>query len=233
MNVLIVHAHHEPRSFCSAMKDVAAEELAAAGHEVVVSDLYAMGFDPVSDRRNFTTVYDGDYLKQQLEERHATKHGGFAPDVEQEIAKLEACDLLMFVFPLWWFGMPAILKGWVDRVAVAGRIYGGGKWYDHGIGAGKRAIAVMTTGGPESMYLEGSLNGSMDALMYPVNHGVFWFLGFSPLPQEVAWGPAHVDEATRAAMLDRWRGRVRGVFEEAVIEYPGLAAFNEDGSPKG
>ena len=113
MNVFIVLAHAEPRSFNGALYDVAREALGAAGHDVVTSDLYAMGFDPVSDRRNFTTVRDPDYLKQQAEESHATKTGGFAADVEAEIAKIEACDLMIWQFPLWWFGLPGILKGWV------------------------------------------------------------------------------------------------------------------------
>jgi Flavodoxin-like fold len=85
------------------------------GDAVVTSDLYAQRFDPVSDRRNFTSVFDADYLKQGTEERHATAVDGFAPDLEREIRKLESCDLLVFSFPLWWFAMPAILKGWVDR----------------------------------------------------------------------------------------------------------------------
>src|SRR5690348_10361819 len=114
MNVLIVHAHHEPKSFCSALSRQAAQTLRNLGHAVTVSDLYAMNFNPVSDRRNFTTVHDPDYLKQQFEERHASDNHGFAPDLEAEIQKLEAADLLLFTFPIWWFALPAILKGWVD-----------------------------------------------------------------------------------------------------------------------
>src|SRR5450432_813587 len=110
MKVLIVHAHHEPKSFCSALYRRAVDTLTNAGHEVVTSDLYAMGFDPVSDRRNFTSVADPDYLKQQMEERLASDDSGFAPALEAEITKLEACDLLIFTFPLWWFALPAILK---------------------------------------------------------------------------------------------------------------------------
>src|SRR6516225_2630860 len=60
MSVFIVHAHPEPRSFNGAMTRAAAAALKEAGHELAVSDLYAMGFDPVSDRHNFTTVNDPD-----------------------------------------------------------------------------------------------------------------------------------------------------------------------------
>jgi NAD(P)H dehydrogenase (quinone) len=72
MKVFIVHAHHEPKSFNGALTEAAIAALMANGHETCVSDLYAMGFDRVSDRRNFTATVDGDYLKQQGEEAHAT-----------------------------------------------------------------------------------------------------------------------------------------------------------------
>ncbi len=96
MNVFIVHAHAEPRSFNGAMFQTAQETLRAAGHAVVTSDLYAMKFDPVSDRRNFITVKNPDYFKQQIEEMHATEVGGFAPDVEAELRKMEGCDLMIW-----------------------------------------------------------------------------------------------------------------------------------------
>ena len=143
LNVLIVHAHHEPKSFCNALFRHAVQTLSDAGHAVVTSDLYAQRFDPVSDRRNFTSVFDADYLKQGTEERHATAVDGFAPDLECEIRKLESCDLLVFSFPLWWFAMPAILKGWVDRTFAYSRIFGGTRMYENGLGQGRRRPLVV------------------------------------------------------------------------------------------
>ena len=95
MKVLVVYWHPEPRSFNGAMFRTACEALAAAGHEVKTSDLHGMGFDPVSSRKNFTTVKDPDYLKLQIEEMNATETNGFAPEVEAEIAKVEWCDLMI------------------------------------------------------------------------------------------------------------------------------------------
>ena len=133
MNALIVYAHHESASFCGAMLRTATAALRAAGHTVVVSDLYAMGFDPVSDRRNFTTVADTTRLRQQAEEAHAYQEGGFAPALHTEMDKLAACDLLILLFPIWWLGLPAILKGWVDRVFAVGVAYGGGRCFGSGV----------------------------------------------------------------------------------------------------
>lgn len=204
LKYLIIHAHHEPKSFNAALMAKATAALQAAGHEVQISDLYAMQFDPVSDRRNFTSVADPAYLKQQVEERHATQHNTFSPDIEAEMVKLAWCDVLIFQFPLWWFGMPAILKGWVDRVLAAGRIYGGGKWYSGGFAVGKRAMVSMTTGGPEAMYQHNCLEPAMEILLIPIEHGVFWFNGFSVLPAFIAWSAAHGTDADRAAVLDRY-----------------------------
>jgi NAD(P)H dehydrogenase (quinone) len=70
--VLIVHAHHEPKSFCSALKDTARTGFRETGAQVHVTDLYAEKFNPVSDRCNFVTVANPDFLKQQQEEEYAT-----------------------------------------------------------------------------------------------------------------------------------------------------------------
>jgi NAD(P)H dehydrogenase (quinone) len=113
MKVLIVYWHPEPQNFNAAMFHEACATLRAAGHEVKTSNLYEMHFDPVSSRKNFTTVKDINYLKLQLEEMNATELGSFAEEVESEINKLEWCDLMIWQFPLWWFGLPAVLKGWV------------------------------------------------------------------------------------------------------------------------
>ena len=100
MNVFLVYAHAEPKSFNGALFRAAQHTLQAAGHTVEVSDLYGRNFDPVSDRRNFKTVKNPDFFKQQIEEMHATEVGGFAPDVEAELRKMEACDLMNWQFPL-------------------------------------------------------------------------------------------------------------------------------------
>jgi NAD(P)H dehydrogenase (quinone) len=172
MNVFIINAHAEPKSFNGAMFRAAHETMSVAGHSVQVSDLYAMKFDPVSDRRNFTTVKGAEYFKQQIEEMHATEVVGFAPDVEAEMRKAEWCDLMIWQFPLWWFGLPAILKGWVDRVFAMGRTYGGDRFYENGVFKGKRAMLSVTTGGPAEEYQAGGFNGDIHAVLRPIHRGM-------------------------------------------------------------
>jgi len=228
MRVFIVHAHHEPQSFNGAMTREADAALRSAGHEVVISDLYAMNFDPVSDRRNFVTVKDPARLRQQAEEAYAAEHEGFAPDIQAEMVKLFLCDALILQFPLWWFGLPGILKGWVDRVfASGGRIYGGGKWYDRGVFAGKRAICSLTTGGTAAMYTREGLSGPIDWILYPVNHGILYFTGFTVIEPFLVHGPARIGQDERLAHLVRYRERVLGLATAPTIAYPKLADYDE------
>jgi NAD(P)H dehydrogenase (quinone) len=227
LRVSIVHAHPEAKSFNGAMTREAKAALTAAGHEVAVSDLYAMKFDPVSDRRNFLTVDDPDYFRQQAEEAHAAKYDGFAADIAQEMDKLFWCDALILQFPLWWFGLPAMLKGWVDRVfASGGKIYGGGKWYDRGVFAGKRAMCSATIGGPASMYTGRGLNGAIDSILFPVNHGILYFTGFTVVEPFLVHAPARIGAEERAAHLVRYRERVLGLATAPVISYPRLDDYD-------
>ena len=228
LRVFIVHAHPEPQSFNGALTATATEALRAAGHEVQVSNLYALKWDPVSDRRNFTTTKDAAYFKQQTEELHASANDGFASDIQAELDKLDWCDALIFQFPLWWFGLPAILKGWVDRVFAMGRVYGGGKWYDAGVFRGKRALCSVTTGGPTSIYMPDGLNGDIQAVLEPINHGMFYFTGFDVLPPFIVYGPARMSAEQRAAELQRYRDCVLQLDTLAPIAYPKLAEFGPD-----
>ena len=228
MKFFIVYAHAEPKSFNSALTHYGKEVLEVAGHEVIISDLYAMQFDPVSDRRNFTAQKDSDYYRQQVEEMYATEVDGFAPDIKAEMEKLEWCDVLIFQFPLWWFGLPAILKGWVDRVFAAGRIYGGGKWYDKGVFQGKKAMLSLTTGGRATMYSETGLNGNIHDILFPINHGIFRFVGFDVLPPFIVWSPNHTDDEHRQAYLEEYKQRLLTINQTQAIAYPSLQDYDDN-----
>jgi NAD(P)H dehydrogenase (quinone) len=218
MNIFLVFAHPEPQSFNGAMVRTAIAALEAAGHAVQVSDLYAQAFDPVSDRRNFTTVHDAAYFKQQAEELHATAHQGFAGDVEAELQKLAWCDVLIWQFPLWWFGVPAVLKGWVDRVFAMGRAYGSGRLYENGPFQGKRALLSLTTGGHAADYEPGGLQGELAGILRPLHRGMLQFTGFTVLAPHVVYGPARQSPQERAGALATWAARLPALAEEAPLE---------------
>src|SRR4051794_6475783 len=120
MKVLLVFAHPEPRSLNGALRDVAVTELEVLGHEVQVSDLYAQRWKSEVDRADFPPLEAGARLRPAGASGRAFATGALTPDVKAEQEKLLWADTLILQFPLWWFSMPAILKGWVDRVCSYG-----------------------------------------------------------------------------------------------------------------
>ena len=108
MRFLLIYAHPVEDSFQSAIHRCVVEALAEAGHEVDDCDLYAEGFQPVLTRAERKTYHE------------VSANRAFAA---KEIERLLACQGLVFVFPTWWYGMPAILKGYIDRVWLPGVVF--------------------------------------------------------------------------------------------------------------
>lgn len=227
MRVLIVHAHHEPSSFNGAMTREAVAALTGSGHEVVVSDLYAMAFDPVSDRRNFTRVTDATRLRQQTEEAAASAGDGFVPELQAEMDKLAWCEVLIFQFPIWWLGLPAILKGWVDRVFAVGAAYGGGRWFDRGRLAGKRAMCSVTLGGLAPAYSSTGIYAPVAEILFPIHRGIFAFTGFTVVEPFVVYGPNRISLEEREDYLDSYRQRVLNLDKAPIL--PALRSDDYEG----
>jgi len=223
MNVLIVYAHPEPKSFNGAMKDLAVQVLKDAGHSVVVSDLYAMKFTPAGGPGDFLERQDDAFFHYQREQMRATSDALFVPELKAEMDKLVWADLVIFQFPLWWFSLPAILKGWVDRVFAMGFSYGREQRYATGVFRGKRGMLAMTTGGPPSSYVAGGNHGDLHQLLLPIQHGMFAFVGMDVLPPFVAYGAARVSPEERAAYLEAFRERLLTLESTSPIEFEAAA----------
>ena len=218
MKAFIVYWHPEPKSFNHAMFGTACKALTDAGWEARTSDLHAMEFDPVSSRANFQSVKDPDFLKLQIEEMHATEVNGFCADIEAEMRKLEWCDLMIWQFPLWWFGLPAVLKGWVDRVFAMGRTYGGGRIYETGVFKGKRALLSLTTGGPAEAYTKDGFNGDILGILRPIHRGMLEFVGFSVLAPQIVYAPVRMTDEQRRRELAAFGKRLSEVSRETPME---------------
>ncbi|WP_025860956.1 NAD(P)H-dependent oxidoreductase [Acetobacter papayae] len=227
MNVLIVFAHPERRSLNGALLDVATAELQAQGHEVKVSDLYAMHWKATVDQADFPDLPADERLKVASASSREFAEGGLTEDVKGEQAKLLWADTVILQFPLWWFTMPAILKGWVDRVYAYGFAYGVGehsdrRWgdrYGEGTMAGKRAMLVVTAGGWPEHYSARGINGPIDDLLFPINHGILFYPGFTVLPSFVAYQVDRLDEAGFTILSEHIRERMRTLATTAPIPY--------------
>lgn len=227
MKVLLVFAHPEPRSLNGALREVAVRELEAQGHQVRVSDLYADGWKSQVDREDFPTLEPGARLQVAAASGQAYAAGTLTGDVEAEHEKLLWADALILQFPLWWYTMPAILKGWVDRVFSYGLAYGVGehsdkRWGDRfgeGVFAGRRAMLIVTTGGWEEHYDARGINGPIDDLLFPINHGILYYPGYDVLPPFVVYRVDRFDDAGFEPVAERLRERMRTLSTIPPIPY--------------
>lgn len=228
-HILIVYAHPEPASLNGALKNAMHEHLLAQGHRVEVSDLYAMGWKASVDAADFPRRDASARLRVPKDSHAAFVDGALTDDVRAEQAKLLRADALILQFPLWWYSMPAILKGWFDRVYSYGFGYGVGEhsdthWgdrYGEGTLAGKRALVSVTAGGWEPHYSPRGINGPIDDLLFPINHGLLHYPGFDVLPPFVAYRSDRVSPEQFAAARDGLLRRLDGLWSDAPIAFRG------------
>lgn len=223
-NVMIVYAHPEPTSLTRQLVEVSVQTLQEQGHEVALSDLYGMQWKAVFDERDFPTRANPDRLSFITESGHAYSTGQQTADVTSEQQKLLAADALILQFPLWWFSMPAILKGWVDRVFAYGLAYGykgEGNRYRYGDGGlkGKRAMLSVTVGGPEIDYSPRGINGPLEQLLFPITHGTLFFSGMDVLPTHAVYGTGRITATGVDTAKAAWRSRLEHLFEDDPIPF--------------
>jgi len=132
MRVLLIHCHPRAESFSAALRDVARSALEAAGHQVECRDLYAEGFSAaLSDAEH------RDYLDPASN----------PSDVADHVASLQRADALLLVYPTWWYGLPAMLKGWFDRIWAPGVVFKLGDGAIEPLLTNIKRIGVVTTYG--------------------------------------------------------------------------------------
>jgi NAD(P)H dehydrogenase (quinone) len=228
MNVLIVFAHPEPDSFAGAMKNIAVDTLTAEGHTVVVSDLYTEGFQASAGPADVTKRLDSERFDLGAEQAYAAKNDCFAGEIQGEIDRLFEADMLILQFPMWWFSVPAIMKGWIDRVFAFGVTYEFGQTWDKGILKGRRAMLSFTTSAPEGVFATDGRSGDLERLLWPIHGGVLALCGYEVLSPYVGYAVPWIDDAGRQAILDNYRQRLIGIEKDTPLFFHRLEDFGDD-----
>jgi len=222
-----VYAHPEPKSFVAAMRDRVSERLTADGWQVGLSDLHAMGFNPVASAADFVEREKPDYLVYSLEQRHGWQRRALAPDILAEVEAVRQAELLVLVFPVFWFSVPAIMKGWIDRVFLSGLFYGGKRIYDRAPMAGKRALVVTSLGGRSHMFGETGIHGSIELMLRPLLQGSLGYVGYEVFKPFVAYHVPYVTQAERGAMLEQLGRETDALSRRETLVFPSLDAYDE------
>uniref|UniRef100_A0A8C6WGJ5 Ribosyldihydronicotinamide dehydrogenase [quinone] n=1 Tax=Neogobius melanostomus TaxID=47308 RepID=A0A8C6WGJ5_9GOBI len=225
--VLIVYAHQSAGSFSAAAKEAAVEVLKSKDCSVEVSDLYAMKFKATATAEDITgEVKNPEHFRYAEETKLAWDEGRLSADITEEQRKLQEADLVIYQFPLYWFTVPAILKGWFDRVLTLGFAYTKEKRYSNGIFKKTKALLSFTTGSQETMFSPTGINGDMNVTLWPLQNGILHYCGFQVLAPQIFWAPADAAPEGRSAMLAAWNTRLQGLLDEKPLFFTPMDYFD-------
>lgn len=192
MKALVLFSHPNPKSFNAAILGVVKEELEQKGAEIRVKDLYAMNWNPVLSASDF----------QQL------LSGKIPEDIAREQADVTWADTLVLISPIWWYSLPAMLKGYIDRVMCQGFAYEYTATGPRGLLQGKRAAIITTSGADENT---ANQTGMMKAITTSIVHGIFSFCGFAEARHHNCYAVPMVSDEDRKRMLEDVRQFVRNL----------------------
>jgi NAD(P)H dehydrogenase (quinone) len=155
MNIFIVYAHPSLKSFTFKVLEQLKKGLTEAGHQIKISDLYQMNFNPIIS------------VQEYEREGKVNKALPIPDDIRNEQEKIEWADCIIFVYPLWWSDCPAILKGWFDRVYTVGYAYG---YDENGMSSLKMktvpfGLVICTAGHPNEFLDEIGISKSIENIM--------------------------------------------------------------------
>jgi|OpeIllAssembly_1097287.scaffolds.fasta_scaffold88782_2 NAD(P)H dehydrogenase (quinone) len=190
MNHLLIYAHPNPKSFNHAIVQTILEEFRKTGKELPLRDLYAMNFSPVLTATDFSAI----------------QNGSVGNDVAAEQELIRAADVLIVVYPLWWSGMPAMLKGYIDRVFSYGFAYEINETGGVGLLTGKKVFLVTTTGASREDYEQLDMYRSFEQT---IDSGVFRFSGMEVIDHIYYASVPYVTAEDRKTMLEDVCSQVR------------------------
>jgi NAD(P)H dehydrogenase (quinone) len=165
MKHLIVVAHPSSSSFTMALTRLYATELERLGHTQRTSDLYRMGFNPI--------LHAEELASTGYSSAHAVP-----VDVAQAQQHVREADVLTMFYPLWWLSMPAIMKGYIDRVFARGFAYEAAHGVVRGLLTGKRCVLITLSGAPFTVLAE---DGRWSAVQTLQDTQIFRSAGFELL----------------------------------------------------
>lgn len=189
MKHLIIFAHPNTDSLNATLKQTLVDHLKAQQHDVVVRDLYQLNFNPVPS----------------LQDMQGQRAGQVASEVKREQEFITWAECITFIYPIWWTGLPAIMKGYVDRVFSYGFAYRYDQGVQQGLLVGKQAVVINTHGKSAAEY---EASGMDKALSLTSDTGIYEYCGLR-VKQHLYFDQA---DSTGLQSFKIWQVQVKEVY---------------------
>ena len=190
-NFLLILAHPEKSSFSSSLRDKVISVLDSTKNQILQSDLYQMNFNPCISSKDFLHLPKNVQTPISLEneQKNSSELNSLSPDIEIELEKVFKSDVLIFIAPMFFGSLPAILKGWFDRVFVRGKAWDVNKWHENGLLKGRKALLVVSVAGKkEDFQVGGFQNNSIENILHHVTWCTLRFCGLEVMEPYVIYG---------------------------------------------
>jgi len=210
----IVFAHPEKSSFCSALKEKTLSLLQKFNKQTFESDLYATNFNPCISSKDFLHVPQkpSTSISLELEQKKSAELNTLAPDICLELEKLSNSNFVIFIAPLFWGTVPAIMKGWFDRVLVRGKTWDINKWHENGLLKGKKALLVLTIAGLKEGFKEGEFqNNSIENMLHHITWSTLRFCGMEVKDIYAIYGVGLRPKEEMEGELERYGEYIEGI----------------------
>jgi NAD(P)H dehydrogenase (quinone) len=194
MRHLIIYAHPNEKSLNNRLLKTVTENLEKSNHEIEIRDLNTIRFDPVLS----------------LEDMQGQRAGKVSDDVKTEQDYISWAEQITFIYPIWWTGMPAIMKGYIDRVFSYGFAYRYDQGVQKGLLKGKKAVIINTHGKSHDEY---ERMGMDKALSLTSDTGIFLYSGFEIVHH------FFFDKADKASPeeVEIWKEQIRNTYSQPVF----------------
>ena len=194
MRHLIIYAHPNENSLNHQLLNTVVETLQSRNQEIVVRDLYTLDFDPVLS----------------LADMQGQRMGKVSDDIKTEQEYITWAEQITFIYPIWWTGLPAMMKGYIDRVFSYGFAYRYDQGIQKGLLTGKKTVIINTHGKSHEEYEQ---MGMDKALTLTSDKGIFIYSGLEIIRH------LFFDKADRATSenLEIWKNRIRNLYSEHTL----------------
>ncbi|WP_312304427.1 NAD(P)H-dependent oxidoreductase [Chryseobacterium sp.] len=193
MRHLIIYAHPNDESLNHSILNTVTKHLESQNHEIITRDLYKISFDPVLSLDDMQRQFTGEA----------------AEDIKREQDHISWAEQITFIYPIWWTGLPAIMKGYIDRVFSYGFAYRYDQGVQKGLLKGKSTVIINTHGKSHEEY---NRVGMDKALELTSDHGIFIYSGLNVIRHFFF---DRADKASREE-VELWKNQIRNIYPEVT-----------------